>query len=66
MLSRKYIVKAVTKYEGPKKFLAAPFLIPISQLPAVKKEIKNGAARNVLGSSYFVMALVFVCLFSAK
>ena len=39
-------------------FLAAPFLIPFSQLPAVKKGIKNGVARKIFGPSYFVMALV--------
>jgi len=33
-------------------------LIPFSQLPAVKKGIKNGAARKFFDPSYFVMALV--------
>ena len=47
----------VTKYEGPKIFLAAPFLIPFSQLPAVKKGIKNGAASKFFGPSNFLTAL---------
>ena len=44
--------------KGQKNFLATPFLIPFSQLPAVKKGIKNGVARKIFGPSYFVMALV--------
>jgi hypothetical protein len=32
-------------------------LVPFSQLPAVKKGIKNGAARKIFGPSYFVRAL---------
>ena len=53
--------KAMTKSEGPKNFLAAPFLIPFSQQPAVKKGIKNGAARKNFGASYFVTALACHC-----
>jgi hypothetical protein len=33
-------------------------LISFSQLPAVKKGIKNGAARNFFSLSYFVTALL--------
>ena len=34
------------------------FLNPFSQLPAVKKDSKNGAARKFFDPSYFVMALI--------
>ena len=50
--------KAVTKKELPKSFLAAPFLNPFPQLPAVKKDSKNGAAGNFFGTSYFDPALI--------
>jgi hypothetical protein len=33
-------------------------LNPFSQLPAVKKNSKNGAGRNFFGPSYFEQALV--------
>ena len=33
------------------------FLNPFSQLPAVKKDSKTGAARKYFGPSYFVTAL---------
>jgi hypothetical protein len=33
-------------------------LNPFSQLPAVKRDSKNGAARKIFGPSYFVTALV--------
>ena len=49
-----------------KNFLAAPFLIPFSKLPAVKKGLKNGAARNFFGPSYFVMALVVFAKIQGK
>jgi hypothetical protein len=32
-------------------------LNPFSQLPSVKKDSKNGAARKFFGPSYFVTAL---------
>ena len=51
------IIKAVTKKEGQKKILAAPFLNPFSQLPAVKKDSRNVAARKFFGPSYFDPAL---------
>ena len=38
-------------------FLAAPFSVSFSQLPAVKKTPIFGAARKNFGPSYFVMAL---------
>ena len=50
--------KAVTKYEGPKIFLAAPKMVYFSNLPAVKKDTILGAARKVFGPSYFVKALI--------
>ena len=43
---------------------------PFSQLPAVKKDSKNGAARKFFGPSYFVTALVrfvlFHCIFAGS
>ena len=33
--------KAVTKYEGPKKFLAAPKMVSFLRLPAEKKTRRN-------------------------
>ena len=43
--------------KGQKNFQLHRFLNPFSQLPAVKKDSKNGAARKFFGPSYFVMAL---------
>ena len=40
-----------------KNFLAAPKMVSISQLPAVKKDLIFGAARKFFGPSYFVTAL---------
>ena len=40
--------KAVTKKEGPKKFLAAPKMVSFSQLPAVKIDTIFGATRKFL------------------
>ena len=51
--------KAVTKYEGPKSFLAAPKMASFSQLPAVKKDTIFAAARKFFGPSYFVTDLVW-------
>ena len=55
------LLKSLQKKEGPKNFLAAPFLIPSSQLSAVKKGIKNGADRKFFGPSYFVTASTKMC-----
>jgi hypothetical protein len=40
--------KVITKYEGPKIFLAAPFFELFLKLAAEKKDSKRGAARNFL------------------
>ena len=40
-----------------KCFYLHRFLNPFSQLPAVKKDLKNGAARKFSGPSYFATAL---------
>ena len=41
-----WVIKVGSKSEGPKNVLAAPFLNPFSELPAVKKDSKNGGARK--------------------
>ena len=50
--------KAVTKSEGPKNVLAAPFLIPFFTAGSWEKGIKNGGARKIFGPPYIVTALV--------
>ena len=45
---------------GSKIFLAALFLNPFSQMPAINKVSKNRAARKFFGASYFDPALVGV------
>ena len=55
--------KAVTKEEGHKIFQMHRFLNPFPQLPAIKKDSKNGAARKSCDPSYFVTALVGVIIF---
>ena len=47
----------VTHKEWPKKLLAAPKMVPFSQLPAVKKDTITGAARKFFGPFYFVTTL---------
>ena len=49
----------VTKKEGPKNFLAAPFLVSFSQLPAAKKGHRKRCSWKFFGPSYFVTALTF-------
>ena len=44
----------------PKNFQLHHFLNPFSQLPAVKKDSKNDAARKFFGRSYFVTALASI------
>ena len=39
--------------KGHNNFYLHCFLNPFSQLPAVKKDSKNGAARKFFGPSYF-------------
>ena len=51
------LTKAVTKYEGPIFFLAAPKIVSFSQLPPVKKTPFLVQLKNV-SPSYFVAALV--------
>ena len=46
--------------EELKNFLVAPFLILFSQLPALKKGIKNGATRKFLSPSFFVTVSTFL------
>ena len=49
--------KVVSKIEGPKIFLAAPFFEVFFSAASCKKGLKNGAARKLLGPSYFVTTL---------
>ena len=51
------VVKAITKFQLHR------FLNTFSQLPAVKKYSKNGAAGKILGPSYFDPALVTFSIF---
>ena len=52
-----FVCRAVTKWKGPKIFVAAPKMVSFSQLPAVKKDIILGEARKIFDPSYFVTAL---------
>ena len=45
--------KAVTKQEGPKNFIDAPFFNLFLQLAAEEKDSKSGAGRKFFGPSYF-------------
>ena len=48
---------AITKYEGPKKFLSAPNMVSFFTAGSWGKDTIFGAARNFFGPSYFVTAL---------
>ena len=61
------LVKPSQNKKGQKKFQLHRFLNTFSQLPAVKKYSKKGAAGIFFGHSYFDPALVDVvlgCLFT--
>ena len=53
--------KAVSgfKIRRAKKIPGAPFSVSFSQLPAVKKDTKNGAPGKCFGPSYFVTAIEY-------
>ena len=51
------MLKPSENKKGQKIFQLHRFLNTFSQLPAVKKYSKNGAARKFLGPSYFDLAL---------
>ena len=50
-------VKAVTKQEGPKHFLAAPKMVSFFAAGSWEKDAILGAARKIFNPSYFVTAL---------
>jgi hypothetical protein len=59
-------LKSGQNRKGQKVFYLHRFLNPFSQLPAVKKDSKNGAAGKCFGPSYFVTALVAHFLYPNK
>jgi hypothetical protein len=56
---KQYILKPGQNKKGRKNVQLHCFLNTFSQLPAVKKYSKNGAAGKCFGPSYFDPALVF-------
>ena len=53
-----YVLKSGQNKKDQKNFQICRFMNPFSQLPAVERDSKNGAARKSFGPSYFVTALV--------
>ena len=53
------MLKPSQNKKGHKKFQLHRFLSTLSQLPAVKKYSKNGAAGKFFDPSYFDLALVW-------
>ena len=59
ILRYKTLLKPSQNKKGRKKIPAAPFFLnTFSQLPAVKKYSKNGAAEKFFGPCYFDLALI--------